>query len=264
MPGAGSHKVKSALVRGTGIKLVERCCGLGRSIIGSTSMQTSMLHTPLAATESELTARQVVILFPTPMFTGKLSDIGICDRVEQTIRELQKSGKGRSSPKGAGPAFMTSDNLHTLPAMKELVDVVMGESKKVLDAYSIKRDSHYITSMWANITHPNNRQNMHVHPNCLLSGLVYIKTPLNCAPTMFAAARRLTKNFEPEYLERNDLNSDFFIMPAEKGRMLIWPSHVPHAVEQGTADQTEERIVVAFNVMIRGHIDLLTAHLDLS
>jgi hypothetical protein len=52
--------------------------------------------------------------------------------------------------------------------------------------------------------------------------------------------------------------------PDEKGRMLIWPSHVPHAVEQGTADESEERIVVAFNIMIRGRIQLFTASLDLS
>jgi hypothetical protein len=42
---------------------------------------------------------------------------------------------------------MTEDNLHTLPGMKELVDVIMIESGKILDAYAIKRDSHYITDM---------------------------------------------------------------------------------------------------------------------
>jgi hypothetical protein len=52
-------------------------------------------------------------------------------------------------------------------------------------------------------------------------------------------------------------------MPAEKGRMLIWPSHVPHSVEQGTADENEDRIVVAFNLMIRGKIEQTTARLDL-
>ena len=52
-------------------------------------------------------------------------------------------------------------------------------------------------------------------------------------------------------------------MPAEKGRMLIWPAHIPHAVEQGFADEREERIVVAFNIMIRGLIDVLTGRLDL-
>jgi uncharacterized protein (TIGR02466 family) len=223
-----------------------------------------MLQTSAAGTAPELTGRQLVMLFPTPMFTGKLPDLSLCGRIEKTIREMRKSGIGKSSPKGTSPAYMTPDDLHTRPEMKELVDVIMRESGMVLDAYAIKRDSHYITSMWANITHPNHRQNMHVHPNCLLSGLVYIKAPPNCGPTMFASPRRLTKNLEPQYREKNDLNSDFFMCPAEKGRMLIWPSHVPHAVEQGTADETEERIVVPFNVMIRGLVDLFTARLDLS
>jgi len=198
------------------------------------------------------------------MFTGKLSDIGVCDRVEKKLRELQKLGKGRSSPEGAMLAYMTPDDLQTLPEMKELVDVIMFESGNILDAYEIKRDSHYITNMWANIANPNRRHSMHVHPNCLLSGLVYIKTPKNCGPTVFASPRQLLKNLEPTYRKKNELNADVFVHPAEKGRMLIWPSHIPHAVEQGAADESEERIVVAFNVMVRGLIETLTARLDLS
>jgi uncharacterized protein (TIGR02466 family) len=198
------------------------------------------------------------------MFTGKLPDISACDRIEKKLRELQKSGKGKSSPEGAILAYMTPDNIQTLPEMKELVDVIMLESGKILDAYAIKRDSHYIPNMWANIANPNRRHYMHIHPNCLLSGLVYIKTPKNCGSTAFASPRLLSKNLEPTYLAKNELNADVFIMPAEKGRMLIWPSHIPHAVEQGAADETEERIVVAFNVMIRGLVELFTARLDLS
>jgi uncharacterized protein (TIGR02466 family) len=104
---------------------------------------------------------------------------------------------------------------------------------------------------------------MHVHPNCLLSGLVYIKTPLSCGPTMFASPRKFTKQLEPVYTARNELNSDFIIIPAEKGRMLIWPSHMPHAVESGTVIETEDRITMPFNIMIRGSIDLFTANLEL-
>jgi uncharacterized protein (TIGR02466 family) len=222
-----------------------------------------MLQTPPKAKVAELTGKQILMLFPTPMFTGMLPDITVCDRVEKKVRELHKEGKGRSAPERASPAFLTSDDLHTFPEMKELVDVIMQESGKVLDTFAIKRDSHYITSMWANITHPNHRQHMHVHPNCLLSGLVYIKTPANCGPTMFSSPRRFTKNLEPRYLARNDLNSDFILIPAEKGRMLMWPSHIPHAVESGTADESEDRITVPFNIMIHGLIELFTASLDL-
>jgi uncharacterized protein (TIGR02466 family) len=221
-----------------------------------------MLDIPRPAPAADLTAKQMFTLFPVPMFTGKLSDIGLCDRVEKKLRELRKSGKGASSPEGAILAYMTPDNLQTLPEMNELVGVIMAESEIILDALAIKRDAHYITNMWANIANPNRRHSMHMHPNCLLSGLVYIKTPKHCGPTVFASPRMLTKNLEPAYFKKNEFNSDVFIIPAEKGRMLIWPSHVPHAVEQGTANETEERIVVAFNIMIRGLIDVPTARLD--
>jgi uncharacterized protein (TIGR02466 family) len=223
-----------------------------------------MLQTPPAAKPGELTAKQLFMLFPTPMFTGMLPDISLCDRVEKIIRGLQKAGKGHSSPPGATLAYMTSDDIQNLPEMKELVDIVLRETAIVLDAFAVKRDSHYITNMWGNIGSPNTRGNMHVHPNCLLSGLVYIKTPTNCGPTMFASPRRFLKNLEPSFREKNDLNSDFIIMPAEKGRMLIWPSHIPHAVERGTANEAEDRITLPFNIMIRGLIDLFTARFDLS
>lgn len=222
-----------------------------------------MSNTHPAANAAELTARQVVMLFPTPMFTGKLPDVAICDRVEKKLRELQKSGQGTFSPEGAVLAYMSPDNLQTLPEMKELVAVIMEESGIILDALAVKRDSHYITNMWANIANPNRRHFMHMHPNCLLSGVVYIKTPKNCGPTAFASPRLLARNLEPTYAKKNDLNADVFVMPAEKGRMVIWPSHMPHSVEQGSADEKEERIVVAFNIMIRGLIDTSTARLDL-
>jgi len=214
-------------------------------------------------TAAELSDKRTFLLFPTPLFTGKLPDIILCDRVEKSVRALRASGNGVSSPKGASPAYMTTDDLHHRPEMKELVDIIMAETGKVFDAIAVRRDSHYITSMWANITHPNHRQDIHVHPNCLLSGLVYIKTPVNCGGTLFASSRKFTKNLEPQYFQKNDLNSDFIVVPAEKGRMLMWPSHVPHSVEQGTADENEDRITVPFNVMIRGAIELFTARLNL-
>ena len=59
------------------------------------------------------------------MFTGKLADISMCERIEKKLRELQKSGKGMSSPEGMILAYMTPDDIQVLPEMKELVDVIM-------------------------------------------------------------------------------------------------------------------------------------------
>jgi uncharacterized protein (TIGR02466 family) len=210
----------------------------------------------------ELIEKQVNMLFPTPLFTGKLSDITACDRVEKKLREMQKSGQGVPHDFGKF-AFLTHDNIQTLPEMNELVDLIMKEAGQILDIYKIKRDSHYITNMWANITHPNHRHHMHIHPNCLFSGIVYIKTPKNCGPTMFVDPKIHARMIEPTFTENNNFNSAVFVAPAEKGRMLMWPSYLSHAVEYGTANEDEDRIVVAFNIMIRGLIDRRTARLEL-
>ena len=210
----------------------------------------------------ELINKEVQALFPTPIFTGKLSDITACDRIEKSLREMQKSGQGVQH-KFTDFAFLTPDNIHALPEMKELVDLIMKESAHILDFYKIKRDSHYITNMWANITHPNHRHHAHIHPNCLLSGIIYIKAPKNCGPTLFFDPRIYARMIEPTYTENNTFNSAQFIVPAEKGRMLMWPSYLSHAVEYGTANEDEDRIVVAFNIMIRGLIDRRTARLEL-
>ncbi|MGC1776985.1 MAG: TIGR02466 family protein [Xanthobacteraceae bacterium] len=226
-----------------------------------------MLDIPSAANleikPTELLDKQLFRLFPTPLFTGKLSDLTLCDRVEKTLRDLQRSGQGTSAASSARMrAYMTADDLQTLPKLQELVGVIMKESEQVLDIYAIKRTSHYITNMWANIAHPNRRHSMHMHPNCLLSGIVYIKTPKHCGPTVFASPRQLAKSLEPTYTQKNEFNADVFVLPAEKGRMVMWPSHVPHAVEEGSADESQDRIVLAFNIMIRGKSEISTAALN--
>ena len=210
-----------------------------------------------------LTAKQMVMLFPTGLFTGMLPDITVCDRVEKKLREMQKAGEGVK----AGTylrSFMTEDDLHALPEFKELVDVILAESNDILNAYRVKRDSHYITGMWANITSPNRRHNTHVHQNCLFSGVVYIRTPPDCGRTVFYSPQHLTTALAPDLIEPNEFNAHTFGFPAEKGRMVIWQSHLPHAVDNGNANEDEDRIVVAFNIMIRGKIGMSTARMQVA
>jgi uncharacterized protein (TIGR02466 family) len=205
----------------------------------------------------DLIAKQMFMLFPTPLFTGKLSDISACDRIETKLREIQKA-----AGKSGASAYMTPDNIQTLPEMKEVVDIILKESSGILDAQLVKRDSHYITNMWANINHPNHRHLVHIHPNCLLSGILYIKTPKDCAPTIFTSTRQLTTLLAPQITGRNELNSDVFVMPAEKGRMLIWPSYLAHGVDHGHSTENAERIVLAFNIMIRGLVEMETMRMQ--
>jgi uncharacterized protein (TIGR02466 family) len=213
----------------------------------------------LWGTRMELLGKQLVQLFPTCLFSGKISDIGACDRAEKKLRELQKSGHGSIDR----TAYVTPDDIWKLHELKSLVDLVMKESNTILDFLRVKRNSHYISNMWANITHPNHRHHLHIHPNCLLSGILYVTTPKDCGPTVFEDPRPGARIIEPQYVEMTPYNSNRFVVAAEKGRLLIWPSYLLHAVEAGTCESDEDRIVIAFNIMIRTTIETITARLEL-
>jgi uncharacterized protein (TIGR02466 family) len=208
----------------------------------------------------ELLGREAIALFPTHLFTGKLPDITVCDRAEKKLREMQKAGLGISEER----AYVSPDDLQTLPEMKDLVDVIMKEAGHILNFYKVKRDSHYISNMWGNITHPNHRHHLHIHPNCLLSGLLYVAAPSHCGPTMFTDPRPGARMIEPQNTGTNVNNMSVYVVVPEKGRILIWPSFLPHAVENGKANVDEDRVVIAFNIMIRGTIETQTARLVLA
>jgi len=58
-------------------------------------------------------------------------------------------------------------------------------------------------------------------------------------------------------------NSNRFVVAAEKGRLMMWPGFLLHAVAAGKCRSDEDRLVIAFNIMIRGTIETTTARLEL-
>jgi uncharacterized protein (TIGR02466 family) len=206
----------------------------------------------------------ITSLFPTALVSGKLQDMSLVDKLEKRILELRDKKQGNFE---AGN-FVTADDLHSPEYGEPFIEfgrVVLAETANFLDFHRVKRDAHYITNMWANVTNPNHRHPVHMHPNCLVSGLLYVKTPDDCGATAFVDPRPAARVFEPSYTQMFEYNGGVFRNPAKKGTMLFWPSWLYHGVDRGfTKDENEERITIAFNVMILGKIDTPTAKLELN
>ena len=199
---------------------------------------------------SKIVKKEILRLFPSLVFKGSIDDHNIVDRAGEHVNSLKKSKIG-SITRGK---FTTDDNLHELPQFAELSKIILEETSQVLDFYAVVRGSHYITNMWAHSTTNGHRHATHIHPNSYLSGIVYLKTPVNCGNTIFIDPRNGSTMIHPDFSEQNYFNMDSFIHSPEKGVILIWNSWLPHTVDQSSVSTEEERVVLSFNIMIKGSV----------
>lgn len=202
-------------------------------------------------------------LFPSPLWVYDINDKTICDNLKNVALELRDQKHGQVYADN----WWSPDDLQFHPAMKSFCDEILNKTNHIFDNLGLVRDSHYISNMWFTISKPSNRQHVrHVHPNCLLSGVFYIKTPAGCAHTNFHNPNPAQEMIRPEYNLPHRYTAKEVSIDCKQGRMVIFPSWLPHSVEEGLQqdDPNEERIVVAFNIMMRGEINIRTAHLNLA
>jgi len=205
-----------------------------------------------------ISKKEVLTVFPTNIFKGTLDDTSLCDKLEKSIRKLHRNKNGPHVEKNE---FVSYDNIYDNEEFKDLNRIVLEESNEILNFYRVVRDDHYISAMWANITTQNNKHMLHIHPNSYLSGIIYVKAPLNCGNTTFSDPRPAARMMEPDYYEFNNNNSGVFRIKPSKGDILFWPSWLPHGVEKGS-NQGTDRVVVAFNVMIKGRATYPTNRIE--
>jgi uncharacterized protein (TIGR02466 family) len=108
--------------------------------------------------------------------------------------------------------------------------------------------------MWANINYSGGYNRPHVHPNCLFSGVYYVKTQPNCGNLVINDPRPGVQLKMPKTKVSID-NTDMFRMPRElwreahiqpiQGRLIMFPSWLWHCVE--TNNSNDIRISVSFN-----------------
>jgi len=203
--------------------------------------------------------KQLTPIFPSALFRAHVEDMSLVDDLKTELVKLKEQNTGFSEANN----FVSQDDLQNLPQFKALVDIVMSEGEQLLDFFGVVRDSHYISNMWGNITDPNHRHPVHIHPNSYLSGIIYLNAPDKCGYTAFTDPRPGARVFEPSYTQMNEWNGGVFMNVPEKGQLLFWNSWLPHGVERGFHNGEEDRIVIAFNIMIKGKISTKTANLVL-
>ena len=105
---------------------------------------------------------------------------------------------------------------------------------------------------WKNINEPGNFNTLHHHPNCNLSGVLWIKTPKNCGNIVFESPEIFNRYKELDsYSDEFKCNSNVYMtyyFPPKEGNVLIFPSNLQHEVEENKS--IEDRISYSFNIKL--------------
>lgn len=113
----------------------------------------------------------------------------------------------------------------------------------------------YLTQSFVNLISDGQGHHVHMHPNSYLSGVLYIQANQdNDSITFLGEPAASPKFFSLPTDDFNVFNSHRWSMPVWTGRLLIFPSNVPHQVI--TVHNSYERVSVAFNTFIRGQIGM--------
>ena len=113
----------------------------------------------------------------------------------------------------------------------------------------------YLTQSFVNLISSGQGHHIHMHPNSYLSGVLYVQASQdNDAITFLGEPAASPKFFSLPTEDFNVFNSHRWSMPVWTGRLLIFPSHVPHQVT--TVQNSYERVSIAFNTFIRGRIGM--------
>ena len=142
-------------------------------------------------------------------------------------------------------------NMHTFPQFKPLVDALYEMQNEVYKEEWLDRQPR-LGNMWANINYPGGYNRPHVHPNCLFSGVYYVKSQPGAGqlvvndprPGIQTMMPTRVKGQPPKHLWR-----EAHIDPIP-GRIIMFPAWLWHCVEPNQSNDI--RISVSFNFIQDG------------
>lgn len=189
-------------------------------------------------------------IFTTALFQSTYTNFDsdkekILKSVDEYLKENPTSVL-KSNTQGYG--FHSEENIHSCPDLQDLFNEICGlcvSYAKLLDL-DVEHKIPAITSSWANIA--DNRMSshaIHVHEG-VISGSVYLEVPENSGQIVFHNYS-INPLWMGNYLAKNKNQYTGLSLKVDpkEGEIVMWPSYLPHSVEQNNHDN--KRISISFN-----------------
>jgi uncharacterized protein (TIGR02466 family) len=191
-------------------------------------------------------------LFSTPVVSFNLDR----DFTEEELNSIISYSE-RTRPGLMGNRTTVGENVLDNPNLSDIrkfidesLDWYVKNIQKPKDEFEV-----YLTQSFVNLISVGQGHHAHTHPNSYLSGVLYVQANQdNDSITFLGEPNACSKFFSLPTEDFNVFNSHRWSMPVWTGRLLIFPSNVPHQVNP--VNNSYERISLAFNTFIRGEIGM--------
>ena len=191
----------------------------------------------------------IIPLFPVLLHEFAIPDFKDIEKnlIKTSYHQRKKDPKGRvvSNRGGWQSSFIQEENnIIRSTLLRGIRDY--GESNQIFECDLI------LSSLWININGKGDYNELHHHPSCDLSGVFWIKTPVDCGSIVF--------NSPQDFVQAKELRSyashvkdewkqfDSYYFPSTAGRVMIFPSFLLHQVRPNQSN--EDRISVSFNIAL--------------
>ena len=136
-----------------------------------------------------------------------------------------------------------------LSFVKKEIDMHIKEYANKIMRY---KNKFQLTTSWFTKTKGIETSDYHRHDNSFLSAVLYIKTSPDTGK--IGLVNYNSKNFYPEIMNNNILNSSFYVVTPEDSLLIIFPSDVFHKILPGKGNDV--RYSLAMNYFPIGKIGL--------
>ena len=187
--------------------------------------------------------------FPTQIYIKDIPNaISLNQYLEQKILQWSQQDKGVSKTNAGG--WHSTTDMNTKEEYNDLTRELFAMQDEIFAKEKLTLKP-VLGNMWANINYPGNYNRPHIHPNALISGVYWVKAPVQSGNFMVYDPRPGVQMSMPNRKEGklpSELWREVHYEP-KAGTAIMFPAWLWHEVKPNESNDT--RISVSFNFLQR-------------
>jgi uncharacterized protein (TIGR02466 family) len=187
-------------------------------------------------------------LFPTLIWTAVFDDHESLDheliRLAGLMKDRDPKGVANTNVNG----WQSPNVVQHMPEFQEFNNRVLDVARNIGESQKFRQELEYHHEAWININPPGAHNDIHIHPNCHLSGVYYARVFPDCGGIFFRDPRMMSLMLKPPITQATKFMATEVRMRPEPGRIFVFPAWLEHGVEPNSGKQ--DRVSFAFNVRV--------------